>query len=286
MTTLLDILDHGDPCSLLLLIVILTLLGRKMVMDQPVAYLWGLRLAAGAFVAYVAYAIIRFSAWSDEDLVRVALRGLLAAGLALGATWILLPTAAFACHYTVGTFLESARRWFGAAKRQAAERKARREEEERRKQAQEEYERTAPERERARQEAEARAQAAAEAQRRREEARATLELFFALHAPELGDRFTRSMFESYVARHLGHDHPPEYVELRAQQLRDALQQLLDKLEPASRRLSLEELTQWYQSMRQKIEALPIDDRSKRTQIAQLNERYRNLVNDLMEDLQP
>src|ERR1017187_524054 len=58
------------------------------------------------------------------------------------------------------------------------------------------------------------------AQGRRDEAKAACEWLFALHAPELKNRFTREMFDDFVHRHFGDHKMPEYVERRAAELCD------------------------------------------------------------------
>ena len=67
---------------------------------------------------------------------------------------------------------------------------------------------------------------------------------------------------------------------------ELIKQHLAKADPRSSALSLDDLTLWYQNTRREIERQPVDDRVKRSQIAQLNVRYNELVQQQMEDLQP
>lgn len=286
MDRILDILNDGNLCYLMLLIGILASIGQRVAAAQPRLHLLGLRLAFAAFLAYCAYAAVRFSPRSAEEFVGIALRGLLAAGLALGLSWTLLPAAAFVYCYTLGPFFGKVGEWSRAAFRSAAERRARCKEEEQKRLGQEEYQRLEQERERNRPLEEARARANAEAQRRRQDARVACEVLYNLHAPEIGTRFPRELFHEFLARHLGDNHPPEYVEERSRQLQEIIRAHLERVEPPKKKRTVEELAAWYATMRETIERQPIDDRQKRVQLAQLNLRYRDLVNDVMETLEP
>src|SRR5207249_3925444 len=102
----------------------------------------GLRLAAVAFVAFCIYGYLRLKPTDAQGLLWIAVRGLLAAGLALGVAWILLPIIAFASRSILGSLLEKASYVADAARRSAAERRAKEQEEERRRRADEECRRT------------------------------------------------------------------------------------------------------------------------------------------------
>jgi hypothetical protein len=82
---LLDIVEQGDVCSTLVLIVILLVLGRHMATGRPAIESWGLRLAAGSFIAYVAYGGFSEQPGIAADWVAIVFRGLLASALVLGS---------------------------------------------------------------------------------------------------------------------------------------------------------------------------------------------------------
>lgn len=67
--------------------------------------------------------------------------------------------------------------------------------------------------------------------KRREDARASCEVLFATHSFDIRERFTREMFDAFVARHLGDDKSPEYVEKLARDLSDIIRKHLLKAEP-------------------------------------------------------
>lgn len=163
-------------------------------------------------------------------------------------------------------------RVIGRCRKRAAERRARRREERERKRAQEQYKRSAPARE--------------QAQRRRTDARASCELFYSLHAPEIGKRFPKGLFDDFVARHLGDDHPPEYVEQRAQQLQELLRQHLDRVGAPQKKLALADLAQWFLREKQEIDKAALPPADKEVLIAALEERYTKLQEKFIRGLQP
>ena len=72
----------------------------------------------------------------------------------------------------------------------------------------------------------------ASAQKRREDARAGCEVVFVTHSFDIRERFTREMFDAFVARHLGDDKSPEYVEKMSREISDIIRKHLQKAEPA------------------------------------------------------
>jgi hypothetical protein len=286
MKTVVQMVDGSDLFSLAVLIGILCFVGSKVARPGSRLYVWGLRLAVLGFVAYGVYGCIAFQPGDAGELAGIAFRGLFAAGLVLGASWIVLAIVAFVYGHTVAGLTVRVRDWWASGRRRAAERRARREQELQRQRDQEEYERRAPERERLRREAEARAQAEAQAQRRREDARAGCELLYALYAPDLGPRFTKEMFHEFVQRHLGDDHDASYVEQRAQQLQALLQQHYEKVHPPPTFKDMMELAAWFEGQKQQIEALPIDGRAKRVHLANLNRRFQELMTEHLERNSP
>jgi hypothetical protein len=279
MDPILDLLNPDDLCAAGLLVGVLAYIGSRMVADRPRARRWGSSLGALAVLAVCVYGYVRCPSRDSHDLLWLALRGLFAGGLVLGASWMALPAVVGVYQATLGSVFEGIGRSLRAARARAAERRARRQEEERRRRADEEYRRGAPERERA-------AREAAAAQKRRADARAACEVLYNLHAPEIAVRFSRDLFNDFVTRHLGDNQSPEYVEERARQLQEIIRCHVERIEPPKKQWTVEELAAWYKTMRETIERQPIDDRQKRVQVAQLNLRYRDLMNDLMETLEP
>jgi hypothetical protein len=96
-------------------------------------------------------------------------------------------------------------------------------------------------RRREQQEAAERSAQAAQARRRRSEARAACDAFYSLHAPEIGRRFTRAMYDAFAGRYLGEEHSPEDVEEQARQLHAIMQQHLQKAALPEHKQALEEV---------------------------------------------
>jgi hypothetical protein len=124
------------------------------------------------------------------------------------------------------------------------------------------------------------------AQRRRDDARARCDVFYEIHAPELLKRFPRETYDDFKKRYFGEDKPADQVEKRADELLVVLRQHLEKIDPPKKTTDVASLTKWYEDTRRKIEALQIDERSIKAQVAQLNARYTELMQEHLENLQP
>lgn len=278
MTNVLEILDQGDACSLLFLIAILWLVGSKMTEGNDSIQRWGWRLAAGAFIAYAAYAGMAQQPAAPEDWIGVVLRGLLAGGLTLGFSSIILSVAAFVLRHPFA-FIRARTR----ALRSAA---ARRREE------QQQWARDQSQRQHADLEAERRAEqhqhsiAEADAKRRRTDARARAALTYSLYASKLQHRFTQPMFDNFVAKYMGDDQLPEDVERRGEELFQTLQKHLAEAEPPEENRTLADLAQWFVEQKTRIESLPVDEKVKRLHLVELTARYAELSSRLMENLRP
>lgn len=286
MKTVLQLVDEGDFVALGVAIVILCFVGAKMVGDKSAARTWGLRLAAVGFVAYFIYGCIKFRADDAGTLSSVAFRGLFAAGLVLGASWLVLPIIAFIYQRTVGVLLRGLGDAWQAGRKRAVARKAKRQEQRSQREAERDYQRQSPERERALREAEVRAEADGRARRRKEDARASCELLYASYAAEIGQRFSKDMFDDFVKKHLGDERDAEYVEQRAEQLQAVLRQHHENVRPVPKFKDMVELAAWFQAQKKEIEGLPIDDRAKRTHLANLNRRFQELMSEHLEHSGP
>jgi hypothetical protein len=187
----------------------------------------------------------------------------------------LLPLTVFLCVHILAPPFGKVRRW----RERVSRRRHQRRQEQRRQQEQEEYERQAPHREKARCEE-------AAAQKRRADARARCELFYSLHAPEIGVRFPKDRFDDFASRHLGDNHPPEYVEERARQVLDIMQKHLEKIEPPKKALTLADLAVWFLREKAQIDATALGEEDKALLLAQLEERYTKLQEKYLRSVQP
>lgn len=258
---------RDDVCSLAMLAAVLYYAGSFVVREQPLLRRRGAYLGLITVVGLVGSRVLELQTLQPGILLPIVVTGLLAGCAVAGAAWIALPVAAYLWSLT-GAPVERA--WNDSRQRARLCREDRRRQKAQRvadKRRQAEDRALAPQRERERREAEARALIAAQqaqetAQRHaterqaREDVRARMELFYNLHRPEIGARFTPAMFEQFVQKYLGDDRPVEVVRLRAGQLEQLLQQHLEKIVPPQRTQSLEDLTAWLAVQTRRIDVVP------------------------------
>jgi hypothetical protein len=135
-------------------------------------------------------------------------------------------------------------------------------------------------------EAEERAKLRVQHQQRREDARVACEMLFQLHAHALGDRFSKEVFEDFMRRYLGDARAPEDVESRAKQLQEIILQHVQQIDPPAPTHTIDSLTKWYQQTKALIDSLDVAERYKQAQLISLNRRYVDLMQALLENLQP
>ncbi len=276
MSSMLRAFEESDIGGLFFVAAALLFVGNKVSKEYPKIRRLCLSFAGASFVAYLAYCLSRRPL--GGPLTETAVRGLIGTGVIIGTSWIVLTP----CSFAFAGFATCLHNW-NADRRQTAERRRQL----RRKQnLQLEYDRCAPERDRAALLAKQHAVLEGERQHRRESARASCEIVYCLYAPEIGSRFSRQMFNDFVSVYMGDNRDPEYVEQRAQQLTETMQKHLEKIEPRKDKRSIEDLARWYQDVREKICAQGVEDKYRNAQLAQLNVRYRTLVQELLEELKP
>jgi hypothetical protein len=95
MEVVLNILDHPDPCSLVVLIGLLAWVGNVMTRNISRVRTWGEWACGAAFVGYCIYAIWTFAPVTAGEFLEIVIRGLFAAGLTLGFSWVVLASAVF-----------------------------------------------------------------------------------------------------------------------------------------------------------------------------------------------
>ncbi len=92
---LLVLIDTSDPCFIALVLSVLIFIGSKMAAPFPNLRSWGLRIAAGTFLAYFGYVYFTEGAISSSEISRVGLRAFITAGMVLVPLWIVLPILLF-----------------------------------------------------------------------------------------------------------------------------------------------------------------------------------------------
>ena len=283
MTLLTDLIDEGDVCGLLILILLLGVVGGKMIERQPTLQMWGLRFAIGVAIVFALLRGADISYVSASELVSVVLSGLAAGAIVLGPTWIVLAIIGFA-HGYYRNLKDAARRAGDDRRRRKEDRKRAREQERQ----QSKWEREAPQRERAAQEAQQRqlieSQQTETGRHQREDARVACELLYSLREPDIKDRFSREQFDDFVSKYLTDEKPVEIVQKRAAELQTLIQQHYEVIRPAEKFSSLAEVTQWYEDQKRQIEALPIADAYRHDYLVRLNEQYTELSERVMESM--
>src|SRR5262245_7366154 len=104
MPGVLDILDRGDLCTPVLVILLLLWLGDH-VADKGHRGC-GRYLSILAFLVYGACAALGRPPRNGEDLLGITVRSLLAAGLVLGGSWVVLPVICMLYEHTVARLLQ------------------------------------------------------------------------------------------------------------------------------------------------------------------------------------
>jgi hypothetical protein len=217
-----------------------------------------LRLALAVFLGYGAYELVTAGGYVPEQFPGLALRGLLASGLALVIAWILAPVLGF----VRGLVPQRAVR--AVPDTPALPLPAQ-----------------TPHRSPYRPttlvlpitEPETSARRESDAQRRREKARMQVELAYMQGMPSVGGWFPRKAFDDFIQRHLGDPLPPEDVEEAACQLESVLGKHQGGSPTPAEFGSLEELGHWLLDEQQRIQSLCVDPPLRQSQLLDLHQRY-------------
>ena len=285
MTHISNLIEQSDYCPLILLIAILCFIGSKVVETRPGLRTWGVRIAVATFVSFAIMKVAEVESHTAQSLLWAVVSAMFAAGLVLGPAWIILAMLRFFCR-TVSEGHNRARR--RAEQFRSETETTRRERELRRQQAaQEEF---TPDQQRALREAEEQRRVAEQAERtdarRREDARVACELLYNLYAAHLQDRFPQEAFDRFVQTYMTDEQPPDVVEQRAGQLQATIQQQYEQVNPPDNFTDLGQVARWYEKQKKKIERLGVHQSFKDDYLVQLNERYAELTQRVLEKQEP
>lgn len=122
--------------------------------------------------------------------------------------------------------------------------------------------------------------------RRRTQARADCLLCYSQHMNEIADRFSRSNVNSFIRKFMSDNQPADEVEKRGQQLQRIIKEHANAANPPRKSNSLEELANWYAKEQSQIQSLPIEDEVRDLHTVQLNIRYAELTQNLLEKIEP
>lgn len=285
MDTVLDVINSSDVVSLIALIAVLCWLGSRMIHRYPELGQWGSRFAAGAFIVYCLFMGSELAVHTPGVWLGIACRGVLAAGLTLGVSWIVLAVYGFMKSYSDRAARQAQSR---AADRKREKERKQREREEQKRRAQ--WEREAPERERQYQIAEERRlqqeAVSRDARQTREDTRYACELFYNLHAPTIRERFSKQDLHDFLNRYMDDTQTLDVIKRRANQLIETIRQHVESVDPPEEIASLEELAGWHTKQKALLEGLDIEPNIKREFCLQLKDRYTMLTERLLEEVKP
>lgn len=128
-------------------------------------------------------------------------------------------------------------------------------------------------------------QKTASEQRRRNDARAVCERQWAIRAPHISTKFTRTDFDRFVRAFMTDGHSAEEVESRARQLLeiiDAHFQACEATKPPRRFEGIEDVTTWFIEQQARIQSLPLDEQMLDEHLARLNVTYAELCERMLE----
>ena len=285
MDAFLSLVESDDWISLIVLIGLSCWFGGVMVDSRPKLKQVGQRLAAFAVIGYCILVATEQNTTDAGVWLGIVFRGLIAGGLVLGPSWICLSICGWIKDGVSSAFSASGTR--ATSRRFERKRRAREAEEERKRL---EWESGASEREKQRRLAEEEANTQkslrATAQRTRDDIRYSCELFFNQHASTIESRFTRADMQSFFDRYMDDSQPPEVVQRRANQLSETIREHIDAENPPEKMLTFEELATWYAEQKGQIEKMGVSDLEKQEYKVQLQERYTELTQKLMESIKP
>lgn len=272
---LVELIDSGDPCSLLFFVVLLLAIGMRVVGTKPKLKLWAMRFGVVAFVGYLARDVWIYGIAQVDGLISATYRGLLAGGIVIGALSLLLPITVAVCwDFTLARLWQHSRMWWATSDSQHHPATAQ-QHEDNRDQQQREAERK-----------QVLKQQHAESQRQRASARADLFRQFLALQTSVDGRFSEDHLKQYVTDFMGDEHPAEDVENRGRELATMLTELTTQPTAESESFSLEQLASWFVDQKQRIDELPLQDTIKQRLHAGLNVRYAELTEQLIQGLRP
>ena len=281
MNSLIELIEQGDFLTLLFMAAVLYYVGQMAVANDPQSKRRGQGIFLVSFVAYGLLEISRYGIQDAEGLLSIIFRGLIAAGMLLGISWILLSTSAFLFSPT-----EQAKRSLQESRRKSQQKKERikqeQEEEQRKQRDQKEWERKAPERERQQTERQQAEQKQKVDQHQREEIRLSCQLLYDQHATELQDRFPRERFKDYFAQYLPDEFPLETVQQRGKLLKEMIDSSLEKVEGNKQKYSsLNEIAAYFQEQKKEIESLDYDESSRQSFLSSLNHQEDRAIREFL-----
>ena len=94
------------------------------------------------------------------------------------------------------------------------------------------------------------------------------------------------MFDEYVKKHMGDEHPVEGVEHRGKELVAIFEKHLHDVQPPKKPTSIESLSRWYAQTKAQIEGLDMEEAVKEVRLIELERRFNDLLGKHLEETEP
>lgn len=273
-TSVLDMIDGADVCSLSFLVGLLLLAGHWLVGKDGTARKRGASIGSFVFIVYLMYGVMEDGFSDVAQLISRILRAGLAAGICVSVSWMILPYL---------TVVERQRQRTKREHELEIERKRIKAEADRKEAArvaaerlrQQEAIRSAPARQQQQlteaEKAERETANRAAEQQQREAARFECQLLYDRHAELLTKSFPRDRFDSHVQQWLGDDRKSHDVNHHASKLRQLIKDLVAQASaPRAKFQSLRDIAEYFSARRDEVQSLSYDSDTKSTLIASIN----------------
>jgi hypothetical protein len=123
-------------------------------------------------------------------------------------------------------------------------------------------------------------------QQRRIEARAQCELLYNQHFAEIKKRFSKKALDEFMQEYMADSQPAEIVERRSRELQRIIEEHRVAVKPIRKFHTIQELAEWFVKEQKRIQTLPIDDELREEHLVQLNMRYAELTQDMLQKMEP
>ena len=284
METILDILDYENFGAIFVLLGLLFVIGSMMARENGLVLLWSARAGAAAMLMHATLMWIDRPPGDAYAIARIVFRAIVTGALVAVSGWTLIAVGLFLYERFVAAPAQRFRAWADRSRRVHDEAVRAREADRQSREAEQEWRRGAPDRARQQQMAEEQANRVQAQQRQREAARLDCELFFAFHAVDIAQRFSRADFDRFLRNYLNDQLTADEVLTRATQVRATIAQHAEKVHPPPAVQCIADLTTWYQARKAEADAVA-NERLRRVLLAQLNERYTELTTRFLQEIQ-
>ncbi|MDB5391192.1 MAG: hypothetical protein JWM11_6838 [Planctomycetaceae bacterium] len=230
MDHLWDLLTNGNAFLLGLLAWILYRVGLAVARDRPEIQSWASRTGIGVLGWFVLTHLVLHRRPDAADLLTLAIRGLVAAGMTYAIALLILPYI-FGVVAVWNSFVRRIQTTVASYNLHRERLKAALKEELEQMARQREWIRTAPERDEAQRLAQEKSDSDQRqkqmASKRREDARFACHVFYDRHRSELHEKFSSKKLRNYFERYLADTLAAEEVETRAEQLKEMLLNIVE-----------------------------------------------------------